>query len=189
MEKWYWFCRLLGHALLWPMMVKVEGTLPKKGAIVCIANHFSYFDPVLLGIILERRVCFIAMEKLFHWPLIGWLIKKTRCALPAASRGPQKEAYKLLAKDCVVVIFPEGALNKTTSLLLNFEQGFARLAIKNETPVVPITIIRLRKKFWWLPRGSKVIIGDPIFTNTGITKDQLISTAWRKMHILLRREE
>jgi 1-acyl-sn-glycerol-3-phosphate acyltransferase len=189
MEKWYRFCQIIGRVLLLPFLIKKEGRLPQEGAVIIVSNHRSYFDSPLLGILLERRVYFLAKKIVFEWFLIGWLIKKSHWALPVSKslsksfRG--EEAAEILKKGGAIMLFPEGRRNKTDSILLKFDRGFARLAIENKVPVVPIAIIRRWKKFWWLPCGLEIFICPPIPMDSYNTKEDLIGNVRQKMLFLL----
>jgi 1-acyl-sn-glycerol-3-phosphate acyltransferase len=163
--------------------------LPPEGALIIVANHFSYFDPPLLGIFLNRRVWFLAKEKVFGWAIIGWLIKISNWALPVA-RGLTKSfrgkaAEEILKNGGAIMLFPEGKRNKTDAVLLKFDRGLARLAIGNKVPVVPVALIRRWKRFWWLPLGLEIFICPPIWPDSGSTEDNIIKNVRQKLWFLL----
>lgn len=95
---------------------KVEGAeyLPEQGPVVVAANHFSYWDPIVLACALDRKVHFMAKSNLFTYPVLGFLIKNLG-AFPVnrqkkADRASLKKALQILDEGNVVGIFPEGTL-------------------------------------------------------------------------------
>jgi len=93
-------------------VIKVEGkeNIPESPYIIC-ANHRSYLDPVLITIVFDERVCFMAKSELFK---IWWLspILKAYGAFPV-KRGKSdisaiKSAIEVIRKKMNLGIFPEG---------------------------------------------------------------------------------
>jgi 1-acyl-sn-glycerol-3-phosphate acyltransferase len=118
--------------------------IPERGAVLLAANHVSFFDPLALASVADRRrrrVRFMAMAELFRSPAAGWLMtrlghipvaRKTETAkssLPAA-------LTRLRWGDCVG-IFPEGGLSRDLEPRRG-QTGTARLARWSAAPVVPV---------------------------------------------------
>lgn len=182
MERWYRICQKIGKVIIFYWFVKVEGKLPERRALILTSNHRSLLDAPLLAIIFRRRIWFLAKERIFNWFFIGWLIVKSNWALSVSKKSSLKRVADLLKGGGAIVIFPEGTRNKTRQPLKKFERGFARLAIKNQVPIVPVAIVY--KKFWWLPSGVKVKIGKPI-SITNMTEDNLTEITRGKILSLL----
>ena len=51
--------------------------VPRSGALLVVANHLSWYDPLLLGVVLPRRVWFYTKTEIFAWPVVGWLARCT----------------------------------------------------------------------------------------------------------------
>ncbi|HBI26670.1 MAG TPA: 1-acyl-sn-glycerol-3-phosphate acyltransferase [Peptococcaceae bacterium] len=131
---------------------KVEGAenIPEQGPVLVAANHFSYWDPVVLACALERQVHFMAKSNLFSYPLLGLLINKMG-AFPVdrkkrADRSSLKKALNLLDEGKVVGIFPEGTRSSTGSLLPALP-GAAFLICKAGVPVCPVALVRKKRMF------------------------------------------
>src|SRR6266704_2049138 len=51
--------------------------VPLSGSLLVVANHLSWYDPILLALVLRRRVWFFAKTEVFLWPVVGWLCRLT----------------------------------------------------------------------------------------------------------------
>ena len=136
--------------------------LPPGRGMIVIANHISYWDPVVIGCALNQNIFFMAKAELFKIPVLSYIITKLG-AFPVhrtgADRSSIKRALELLENGNVVGIFPEGTRNKT-DVLLNPHLGAAMLALKGGVPLLPVAISGT-KGFWG---RIKVVIGEPIQT-------------------------
>ena len=111
---WYNFlhvsCRLTAIVLF---SVRVGGRehLPQAGPLLVCCNHQSHFDPVLVGLALDRRLNFLARETLFAFAPFRWLIQSLD-AIPIDREGIGlagiKETLRRLKRGEGVLIFPEG---------------------------------------------------------------------------------
>lgn len=166
MDAWYKIARFLGKIILFfgpPILI--SGCLP-DGPTVLFCNHYSFLDPPLLAIKVDRRLWFLAMPKVFKWKIIGWGIKKFGWAVSISpkSQFSLRQAIKLLEKGKTVVIFPEGTRSDSVQIQ-DFKPGLALLT--KYAKAVPVAIIGT---FECLPRGRlfprrhkiKIIIGQSI---------------------------
>lgn len=149
--------------------------------MVVIANHVSYWDPVVVGSLFPRQVYFMAKKELFSYPVLGMAIKRLG-AFPVdrehAARTAIKRALTLLKNGEVVGIFPEGTRSKTGELLAPY-QGAAYLAVRAGVPVCPIALRGTKKIFdQGLFRKFHIRIGPPmIFKNANRQDLQPIASA------------
>jgi 1-acyl-sn-glycerol-3-phosphate acyltransferase len=127
---------------------------------IVIANHTSNWDPILLGH-LVCPVClrYMAKEELFK----EGFQKKFFLALGVipVNRGKNdlkamKTALSALKNGQSLGIFPEGHRSETGDML-PFENGAAVIALKTDTPVLPVY---LNCKGYRLFRRVKVAVGD-----------------------------
>jgi len=138
--------------------------LPPGQGLILIANHVSYWDPVVIGCAIDRNIFFMAKEELFHIPVLAWIVKKLG-AFPVQKNGGGrasiKKALELLKGGNVVGIFPEGTRSKTGELL-NPHLGAAMLALKGGVPLLPVAVSGT-KGFWG---QVKVVFGKPLYFDT-----------------------
>jgi 1-acyl-sn-glycerol-3-phosphate acyltransferase len=129
--------------------LEVEGieNIPKKGRALLVPNHSGYsgFDATLLGYEIYNRIHRI--PRILTHSL--WFFTKAT-AIPAEKMGfieaTTDNGLKLLKKNNLVVIFPEGEQGnfKPTShryRLQEFKRGFVRMALATKAPIVPVLII------------------------------------------------
>lgn len=146
----------------------VEGkeNLPTQGPVIIVANHVSNWDPIVVGVALDRQVHFMAKEELFRVPVFRWILVALGAFSVDRSRGDLgaiKTALRLLLQGKVVGMFPEGKRNRSQDLLLPFQSGVALLALKTKAPVIPVGINGSRRIFYrgWF-RPFTVRIGPPV---------------------------
>lgn len=131
--------------------VKVEGlgNIPPEGGVIICGNHFHAFDPMVVGITMERKVRYMAKQELFDNPVLGFIITGMG-VFPVKRGAPDRAALKksieVLQGGTCFGIFPEGTRNKTGKLG-RAEPGTAYLAIKSGAPVVPVGITASYKLF------------------------------------------
>lgn len=141
---------------------KVEGLhhIPHTGPLMICANHIGNLDPPLVGCALPRKVHFMAKEELFRVPVFSWLLPMLG-AFPVkrgeGDRQALKHSMQLLKEGKVLGIFPEGTRSKTGELgKAHF--GAALIALKTNSPIVPVAIIGPYRLF----RPIRIIFGEPI---------------------------
>lgn len=117
--------------------------VPKSGPVVLAANHFSGWDPPLMGCSVLRPVSFMAKEELFRFRPFGWVLRRVH-AIPIrrgqADISNLKRMLEALEKGGVLGMFPEGTRQRGGELGAP-QPGVAWLAHKANAPVVPMAII------------------------------------------------
>lgn len=145
-----------GKAVVWPfyhslLRMKVEGleNVPPTGRLIFCVNHFTWHDPLVIGITAPRRVAFMAKEELFRNRFVGWVIAGLG-VFPVKRGQPDRAALRhsreILESGGCLGIFPEGTRNRT-GRLAKAEPGAAYFALKSDTPVIPVGISGTYKLF------------------------------------------
>lgn len=129
--------------------LEVEGieNVPAKGRCLLVPNHsgFTALDAVMVGHEIQRHFRryprILAHPLWFVGPNIRILAK--RMGLEEANKDAGE---KLLLKNKMVIIFPEGAAGnfKPTAQryhLQEFRRGFVRMAMAAKAPIVPVVVI------------------------------------------------
>lgn len=125
--------------------IKIKGTnlIPRRGPVLIVSNHQSYYDPVILGMWVRRPLRFAAMVPLFKVRLLAFIMRLFH-TIPLERERPDKSAYKeiqaRLNKNEIVVLFPEGSRTPDGNLQ-PLKPGFARIAIRNNARIVPAVIV------------------------------------------------
>lgn len=156
----YSFCRALLR-VLYRMLFRLEavGTdhVPKEGGVLLCSNHISLLDPPTVGILLNRKIHFMAKAELFKIPGFGALIRALG-AFPVKRGGVSKESIKIslgiLRDGKIMGIFPEGSRHSEGE----GKKGAASFALRTNAAVVPVAICGSYKLF----RKTKVVYGAPI---------------------------
>lgn len=140
--------------------------VPDSGGAVIVANHLSYLDPPLVGVILKRPIRFMAKDELFRFRLFGALLRRLG-AFPVnrvgVDRAAVREAISTVTSGQLLGIFPEGTRSKD-GMLQKGHAGAALIAMKTGVPVVPVGILGLGRnaKGRGLRRRIRVAIGKPM---------------------------
>lgn len=125
--------------------ITVEGIhhLPEDGPAILVSNHVNYLDPLVMGVVFERPLHFMAKAELFEFRPLGWLLRRLY-AFPVrrgeADRGAIRHALKVLADGHVLAMFPEGTRSHT-GVLQDFQRGATMLALRSGAPVVPMVLL------------------------------------------------
>ncbi len=133
-----------------PLRVKGLQHLP-VGACVCVANHGSYIDGLVLTAALPARFTFLVQSGAANWPLVGPTI--ARMGVSFVNRGSAREAalatrelLRRLQTGDSFAIFAEGTFKQQPGLL-HFHSGAFVIANKAQLPVAPVVIRGTRRLF------------------------------------------
>ena len=140
--------------------------VPTSGPLLVVANHLSWYDPILLALVLPRRVWFFAKVEIFRWPIVGWLCQLTG-QIPVhrgeGDRAALEKALAYLREGKALMVFPEGTVERQEQIIVP-HTGVAMLALRSGATVLPIahtgTRRVLRSLHAWFPRVN-IQIGEP----------------------------
>ena len=159
----FWLMKILTFIplkVLFPTIVVGKKNIP-KGRAILVCNHRSNIDYVYLFTFLWRKQYVLSKEELYKNRFVSKFFKL--CGGIPVNRdnvgiGTIKSSLKVLNKDKVLTIFPEGTRNKTGSDLLEFKGGASIFSVKTNAPIIPIFITK-RPRLFIL---NRIVIGEPI---------------------------
>jgi 1-acyl-sn-glycerol-3-phosphate acyltransferase len=139
--------------------------------VILAANHESYLDPPAIGMVFPNPIRFIAWDGLFKIPVLAQLIRALG-SVPVNQENKNSGASLLrdvmgfIKNGFSVLIFPEGE-RSPDGKLLPFEGGVALIALKTNTPIVPVWIDGTYEAYpitakFPKPRHVALTFGDPI---------------------------
>ncbi len=146
--------------------VVAKGSFPERTPIVIAVNHTSYLDAlVLLSLMEYRGYAFVAkrefQQNFFMRRLLAGFgtrfIERFDVAKSAEHAGEMVEAAK---RGVSLIVFPEGALKRTTGLM-PFRTGAFQAAVQADIAVVPVALRGVRSVLrdgTWYPRRAAVSV-------------------------------
>ena len=178
---WYFLAALLLPILtVMAKFVTIDGhKVPKHGAFILSPNHYSEFDPIVMGRFvwgLGRVPRFLAKASVFKNPIVGAILRASG-QIPVEREGggraadPLKAAKQLADNELAVIIYPEGTLTRDPELWpMRGKTGAVRMALTAGVPIIPAAhwgtqqiMARYSKKISFFPRKRIVCkIGDPV---------------------------
>jgi 1-acyl-sn-glycerol-3-phosphate acyltransferase len=134
----YPYCRFV-------FRLRTEGIehVPDSGPVILAPNHFSAMDHWFVGILLPRRVRFMAKSQLFRGPVLEFILMHAG-AFPVR-RGQRDEeairtAVEILERGGVLVMYPEGGRSRSGRIGGSARRGVGRLALETGAPVIPVAL-------------------------------------------------
>jgi 1-acyl-sn-glycerol-3-phosphate acyltransferase len=132
--------------------VQVQGAhnIPARGRALLVSNHSRAlsWDGIVLRTALRqdheahRELRWLVEDEQFHAPFLGTFVNRL-----GAVRACQENAERLLARDELVAVFPEGVKvadkrYQDRYKLLRFGRGgYVKLALRTGAPVIPVAIV------------------------------------------------
>ena len=144
--------------------------IPKKGGVILAGNHTSYLDPILVGKATKRCIRFFAKDSLykgFKKPLF-----KALGIIPVNRKIKDKNSLntgiKLLNENEIIGIFPEGTINKTNKIIMDFKYGAVKMSYETGKPIIPFAI---KNKYILFKKNVKIIFGKPFIVKDNLEKE------------------
>ncbi|MFH0900219.1 MAG: lysophospholipid acyltransferase family protein [Pseudomonadota bacterium] len=132
--------------------IEVEGmeNIGETGRALLVANHSGTlpYDAAMVMYTVRRNtpshreVRTLVEDFVFHFPYLGTLVNRI-----GGVRACQENAERLLGQEQLVIVFPEGIkgigkLYRDRYRLQRFGRGgFVRLALRTDSPIIPVAII------------------------------------------------
>ncbi len=144
--------------------IDLQGTerIPKEGPVILVGNHRSYFDPVVMGMVVAktgRTMHGLGKKELFDMPVIGTVASALggiRVDRGSGSDEPLQAAADVLERGGLIVIMPQGTIPRGPAFFepeLKGRWGTSRLAQMTGAVVVPVGLWGT-EKVW--PRSSRL---------------------------------
>ena len=124
--------------------------VPAAGRCLLVANHSGTvpLDGLMLRTAIRREqesardLRWLSEDFIYHFPFVGSIVNRL-----GAVRACPENAERLLGKEALVAVFPEGVkgigkLFRERYRLQRFGRGgFIRLCLRTSTPIVPVAIV------------------------------------------------
>jgi len=130
-------CALVARTFFRRIEIAGLENVPPSGGVLFAVNHPNgLVDPLFLLCFAPRPVSFLAKAPLFHYPLIGWLVRQLD-TIPVYRKtdnvaGSNAETFSraraIVKKSGSIAIFPEGTTH-SDSKLRELKTGAARIAL------------------------------------------------------------
>lgn len=193
-ERWFAFLRFVERFMRIFYPYKRHNAVEKydvSKAYVLLCNHYSMLDVMYPAAAMKKPVYFMAKKELWENKFLAWFCTKCRC-IPVSRDGAAIDvkgimtAMKYLKSGKNILIYPEGTRNKGDVDMLPFHAGFAAIAIKTRTPIIPIVQSGKPRLF----RKSHVFFGAPIefteYYGKKLTEADLAECEKRLRNIMLK---
>ncbi len=166
---------------------------PGQAYVYC-ANHFSYFDIAVLGVMVPGLYAFIGKKSVRKLPLFGYMYARLHILVDrsnARSRASSlSRCIQTLAQGRSIIIFPEGGIQaENPPRMCPFKEGAFTMAIQQQVPLVPLTLLNNYRilpdngpfRVHWQP--VRVVVHKPIPT-TGLTQADAAALRERTYRII-----
>ncbi len=149
--------------------IKGRERIPRNGALILASNHVNVADgPIITGVS-PRRIVWMVKQELFDIPVFGILYHLFGC-IPVrrfqADLRALRRSQEALQRGLVLGMFPEGTRGGEAGLGRG-EPGSALLAMRTNTPVMPVAIwdtegIKLPREFF-RRTTVHIVFGEPFY--------------------------
>lgn len=170
-----WLVGLL-FRVVWRPIVTGREHVPRTGAVIIASNHLSFFDSVVIPLVVPRRVRFLAKVEYFEGSGMRGVAMRLFFhivdAVPICRTGNRDAVASLeaglgvLREGSAFGIYPEGTRSRDGRLYRG-KTGVGWLAMASGAPIVPVTLIgteRIQPVGTRLPRihRIRVVFSEPV---------------------------
>jgi 1-acyl-sn-glycerol-3-phosphate acyltransferase len=141
----YTACRWIAVSLFGGVYrCRARGTehLPAEGPVIVITNHKANLDPVIVGMLFDRPLRYMAKKELFGNAALSKLIGHLG-AFPidrgAGDRAALTTSLEILAGGEVLLMFPEGHRQRDDAVH-EFLPGVGMIALRSGAAVLPMAV-------------------------------------------------
>ncbi len=130
----------MAFRLLFRVRLNGRQPAPGGGKLLVVANHESFLDGLLLGLFLPFRATFVVHTTVLRNPWFRLILSQVPyLAVDPTSPLAMKKVIKLLEAGEPVVIFPEGRITLTGSLMKVYD-GPGFVAAKTGATILPVRL-------------------------------------------------
>ncbi len=151
----------IAAAVVFCLRTEGQQHLDFDGGGMLLSTHQSMLDPVLIGLVPNRRLNYLARKTLFKNSLFGFLIgllDAIEIDRERSGLAGLREMLKRLQRGELVLMFPEGTRTSDGNLA-PLKPGFIPVARRSQVPLMPIAIVGA---YDCLPKGTKLPMRRPI---------------------------
>ena len=155
--------------------VEVRGQWPEVDGqrLLIIANHESFLDGLLLGLFLPVDAVYVIHTWVAgHWLFRPFLALVDYLAVDPTSPMAMKQVVRLLEAGRPVVVFPEGRITVTGSLMKVYD-GPAFVAARTRATVIPVRLDGPARSYFSRLRGDHPRSWFPKLTLTILAPEQV----------------
>lgn len=144
----------LAFLIAMPVKVRYDFKPEKNGTYVFASNHFSYWDIASMGLIIDNYYAFVGKASVKKIPLLGYVFTKLHIQVDRSEKESRAKsmsrAMRALQKGRSMMMFVEGGIitRKPPKLAQPFKDGAFLMAIQNQVPIVPITLLNNHQILW-----------------------------------------
>ncbi|MCK4864944.1 MAG: 1-acyl-sn-glycerol-3-phosphate acyltransferase [Gammaproteobacteria bacterium] len=135
------YCRHFHHFIYQPIPVS------DNGPTLLACNHLSGLDPFLIVAACQHPIRFMIAKEEFERFGLQWIFRAAGC-IPVERSGRVEAAFRAtltaLHNGEVVVLFPEGGINRTGRPLRKLKAGIIKLAKLAKVPITPLRVEGMR---------------------------------------------
>lgn len=174
------------------IVVKGKANIPKKGAILFVANHKNaLIDPLLIAVTSPRDIHFLTRASAFKIGFVKWILSTVNM-LPiyrlqdgkktlAKNEAVFNECFDILAKQRSLLIFPEGT-HDIRRWVRPLSKGFTRIAfgVFDKYPNLQLHIIPVGLNYTNAEKFAEsvsIYYGKPILVNDFYDKNDFNTSA------------
>jgi 1-acyl-sn-glycerol-3-phosphate acyltransferase/DNA-directed RNA polymerase subunit RPC12/RpoP len=164
-----------------------------KGPAIVLSNHTSFYDFIYTtAAIYPNRVSYLAANKMFYEPVTGFFLRLARAipkSLMQADPVASIKAFRILKKNGILSIFPEGQISPTGTLL---KPAFS-IAKFLKKANVDVYIVKHKGAYFvnppWTKKTFKGIIETEKFLLLtkeeiqNLTTDQIYDLVYQKLYV------
>lgn len=135
------YCRYFHRFIYQPIPVS------DTGPTLLASNHLSGLDPFLIVAACRHPIRFMIAKEEYERFGMQWLFRAAGC-IPVERSGRVETAFRAtltaLHNGEVVVLFPEGGINRTTEPLRKLKAGIVKLAKMANVPITSLRVEGMR---------------------------------------------